>query len=79
MKLHYKMPVIHFRPIITEGKSKTKKNQNLYNCPCYMYPIRTSVREKPSFMFSVQLPCGPNSDAAYWTKRGTALLMSTAD
>jgi len=79
MKLHYKMPIVHFRPIITEGKSKTKKNQNLYTCPCYMYPIRNAAREKPSFMFSVHLPCGPNTDSPYWVKRGTALLMSLAD
>jgi len=79
MTLYYKMPVVQFRPIITEGKSKTKKNQNLYTCPCYMYPVRTAQREKPSFMFSVYLPCGPNTDSSYWVRRGTALLMSLTD
>jgi hypothetical protein len=48
-----------------------------------MYPIRTGVREKPSFMFTVQLPLKPNpqgtSDVEKWVKRGTALLMSLAN
>jgi hypothetical protein len=49
-----------------------------------MYPIRTGVREKPSYMFTVQLPYKPNpnntgqSEQDFWIKRGTALLMSLA-
>lgn len=79
------MPVIQFKPTYVEGgKQKPKKGQNLYTCPTYMYPIRTGVREKPSFMFSVMLPIKPgvnntsSSDQDFWTKRGTALLMSLA-
>lgn len=48
MKLHYEMPIIHFKPTIIEGK-RGKKSQNLYLCPCYMYPIRQGERERPSF------------------------------
>lgn len=59
MKLHYEMPIIHMKPVINEGKVKQKKGQALYQCPTYMYPIRTGVREKPSFMFIVNLPCKP--------------------
>lgn len=83
MKLHYQMPIIHFKPIVTEGKTKQKKGQNYYLCPTYMYPIRTGIREKPSYMFSVHLPCKTNpngvSESEFWIKRGTALLMSLAD
>jgi dynein heavy chain len=84
MKLYYNMPIIHFKPVITEGKSKPKKGVNFYNCPTYVYPVRTGVREKPSYMFTVQLPCKPNMggvavDQDVWIKRGTALLMSLED
>ena len=82
MKLFYRMPIIQFKPTYLEGKQKGKKGQNLYSCPTYMYPIRTGVREKPSFMFTVNLPIKPgvntttSSDQDFWIKRGTALLMS---
>lgn len=83
MKLHYPMPHIQFKPIVTEGKMKQKKGQNFYLCPTFMYPIRTGVREKPSFMFSIQLPCKgnplENTENNFWIKRGTALLMSLAE
>lgn len=86
MKLHYEMPIIHMKPVISEGKVKQKKGQALYQCPTYMYPIRTGVREKPSFMFIVNLPCKPVNtqqglvvDTDFYVKRGTALLMSLAD
>ena len=84
MKLYYRMPVIQFKPVHTQIKQKGKKGQNLYACPTYMYPIRTGVRERPSYMFTVMLPIKPginptnSSDQDFWTKRGTALLMSLA-
>lgn len=84
MKLYYRMPIIQFKPTYVEGKQKGKKGQNLYACPTYMYPIRTGVREKPSYMFTVMLPIKPgvntttSSDQDFWAKRGTALLMSLA-
>lgn len=78
------MPIIQFKPVEKEVKQKAKKGQNLYVCPTYMYPIRTGVREKPSYMFTVMLPIKPgvnntnSSDQDFWAKRGTALLMSLA-
>jgi len=74
MTLHYKMPVMQFRPIITEGK-KQKKGQSLYNCPTYMYPVRGDS----SFVLYINLPCGTLTDPSFWVKRGTALLMSLQD
>jgi dynein heavy chain len=59
MKLYQEMPIIHLKPLVNEGKVKQKKGQALYQCPTYMYPIRTGQREKPSFMFMVNLPCKP--------------------
>ena len=49
-----------------------------------MYPIRAGVRERPSYQFTVMLPCKPNpgggqNESDFWVKRGTALLMSLAD
>lgn len=84
MKLHDTMPIIHFKPVFYEGKAKAKKGQNFYSCPTYMYPIRTGVRERPSYQFNVMLPCKPNpgggqNEQDFWVKRGTALLMSLAD
>ena len=38
------MPIIQFKPFYVEGKQKVKKGLNLYQCPTYMYPIRTGVR-----------------------------------
>jgi dynein heavy chain len=84
MRLYYRMPIIQFKPTHVQGEQKIKKGQNLYTCPTYMYPIRTGVREKPSYMFSVMLPIKPgvnttsSSDQDFWAKRGTALLMSLA-
>lgn len=62
MKLYYSMPIIHFRPIVSEAKTKAKKGQYYYPCPTYIYPIRTGVREKPSYMFTVQLPLKPSQN-----------------
>ncbi len=75
------MPIIHFKPVESKGKT-TKKDQNKYHCPCYVYPIRTGTREKPSFMLVVKLPTRSNmgvNETDFWVKRGTALLMSLAD
>merc|ERR1711907_184331 len=72
MQLTSPMPIIHFKPI--EGKKRTK---GMYSCPLYLYPIRTGTRERPSFMTEVDLKSG-SKDATFWTKRGTALLLSLA-
>jgi len=73
MKLSANMPVIHFKPI-----EKKKMPKDLYNCPTYIYPIRTGTRERPSFMLHIDLDSGEEAPK-FWTKRGTALLLSGAD
>lgn len=73
MQLMSNMPVVHFKPY--EGKKKTK---NLYQCPCYMYPIRTGSRERHPFVVAIDLKVG-KYNSEFWTKRGTACLLSTSD
>lgn len=72
MQLNSPMPIVHFKPV--EGK---KRSKGMYVCPLYMYPIRTGTRERPSFMTEVDLKSG-SRDSTFWTKRGTALLLSLA-
>ena len=67
------MPIIHFKP--SDGKKKSNKNS--YNCPVYMYPIRTGSRERPSYVITVDLKCGTKT-SEFWIKRGVALLLSTS-
>ena len=73
MELTSPMPLVWFKP--TDGKKKTGKNN--YACPTYMYPVRTGSRERPSYVITVDLKCG-SANAEFWTKRGVALLLSTA-
>ena len=74
MKLVSDMPAIHFKP----AEVKRKAPKGMYSCPVYLYPIRTGTRERPSFMVAVNLKAG-DYDANFWIKRGTAMLLSTAD
>eukprot|EP01084_Bolivina_argentea_P202154 345460_1 len=78
MKLYQEMPIIHFQPCEKHSKDKDNNNDNIYQCPTYLYPIRTGTREKPSFVCYVDLKCGKLSPS-FWSKRGTALLLSLAD
>ena len=73
MELLSIMPIIHFKPV--EGKRKVAKG--FYSCPLYMYPIRSGSRERPSYVVTVDLKGGKFS-ADFWTKRGVAMLLSTA-
>ena len=73
MELIVGMPILHFKP--TEGKKKVAKT--IYQCPLYMYPVRTGTRERPSFMVFVDLKAG-SVDSEHWVKRGTALLLALA-
>jgi dynein heavy chain len=75
MELIVPMPIIHFKPKRREGKVKVK---GVYSCPMYMYPVRTGTRERPSFVLAVDIPTG-TGEPEQWTKRGTALLLSTSD
>ncbi|CEG44893.1 flagellar inner arm dynein 1 heavy chain beta [Plasmopara halstedii] len=72
MQLHCEMPILHFRPV--EAKKKFAKG--MYTCPLYMYPLRTGTRERPSFIIAVDLKVGPGKTPEFWTRRGTALLLS---
>jgi len=74
MQLYCPMPLIHFKPV----DSKAKLSRSTYSCPLYMYPIRVGSRERPSYMISIDLKPGAR-EPDYWVKRGTALLLSTAD
>jgi dynein heavy chain len=73
MELICPMPIIQFKP--TQSR---KSQKGLHKTPLYIYPIRTGTRERPSFMLEVDLKAGAN-DSSYWTKRGTALLLSLGD
>ena len=71
MELTCSMPVIHLKPV----KDKKKAKLNIYSCPCYYYSIRAGTRERPSFMFYVDLKSGEYGPD-FWVRRGTALLMN---
>ena len=73
MELLSNMPIIHFKPV--EGKRKAAKG--MYTCPLYMYPVRSGTRERPSFVYSLDIRGGRFS-ADFWTKRAVGLLLSTA-
>lgn len=73
MQLYHEMPPIHFRPV----EAKKKASRGVYVCPMYMYPVRTGTRERPSFVIAAELKAGKASPE-FWTKRGVALLLSTA-
>lgn len=48
------MPVLHFKPI----SKRSKPPQNVYECPCYYYPIREGTIDKDSFMLKIDLKTG---------------------
>jgi len=73
MELLSPMPILHFKPV--EGKRKQTKG--FYTCPVYMYPVRSGSRERPSYVVSIELRAGRFS-ADFWTKRGTACLLSNS-
>jgi len=73
MELIVTMPIIHFKPI----ENKKKVGRGIYQCPMYLYPLRTGSRERPSFMVMVELRSG-NVDPEHWILRGTALLLALA-
>lgn len=73
MMLFSAFPIMHFKPV---SKKKTGTD-GIYQCPLYLYPVRTGSRERPSFMIWVELKSG-GAHPDYWTKRGTALLLSVA-
>ena len=75
MELYADMPTLHFKPV--EAANKKKVGKGTYMCPLYMYPLRTGSRERPSYVATVELKSGLGTPE-FWTKRGTALLLSLA-
>ena len=78
MELYSQMPVIHFKPVEiskSDKSSKKKQSKDMYECPLYIYPIRTGTSERPSFMRLVDLPSG-GVTPDFWVLRGAALLLS---
>ncbi|RNF10287.1 1-beta dynein [Trypanosoma rangeli] len=73
LELIVPMPIIHFKPKLRDNKPRSP---SIYECPLYMYPVRTGTRERPSFVVAVDLPSG-EAVPDHYTKRGTALLLST--
>ncbi|KAG8349154.1 putative Dynein heavy chain N terminal region 2 domain1 [Trypanosoma vivax] len=73
LELIVPMPIIHFKPMIRDSKPR---RPSIYECPLYMYPLRTGTRERPSFVVAVDLESG-EAVPEHYTKRGTALLLST--
>jgi dynein heavy chain len=73
MELIVPMPIILFKPIV----AKKKQSKGLYQCPLFLYPIRTGTRERPSYMLMINLKVGVQ-DSDYWIKRGTAILLALA-
>lgn len=74
MELYIKMPVIHFKPI----QKRSRALQNNYECPVYYYPIRAGTVDRDSYIMKIDLKSG-EQPASFWIKRGTALLLSTAN
>jgi len=74
MQLYASMPMVHFKPV--EGKKRSARG--LYLCPIYMYPVRTGTRERPSYVVAAEINSG-DKPSDFWTKRGVALLLSTAE
>jgi len=74
MELTCPMPVLHFKPI----QKRAKPPQNIYECPCYYYPLRAGDVTKESWMMRIDLKSG-EFPAEFWIKRGTAILMSVAN
>ena len=74
MELVYNMPMLHFKPV----ESKKSKAKGMYACPLYLYPLRTGSRERPSFMLYIDIKSGA-VEPEVWIKRGTALLLATAE
>jgi len=73
MELTCHMPIFHFKPIV----KRAKPPQNMYECPCYYYPIRQASVSMESFMIKIDIKSG-EFPSEFWVKRGTALLMSLA-
>lgn len=73
MELACPMPILHFKPI----QKRAKPPQNIFECPCYYYPVRGGTIDRDSFMMKIDIRSGEYSPD-FWVKRGAAILMSLA-
>ena len=71
MELSTALPPILFKPV----EAKKKPTKGTYSCPCYIFPIRSGTRERPSFIIAMELKAG-GYDPDFWICRGTAVLTS---
>jgi dynein heavy chain len=76
LALYSTMPITHFKPVSKKKAATEAEAGGIYHCPLYIYPLRVG-RDRSSFVIWVDLKSGP-FDHAFWTKRGTALLLSTS-
>ena len=77
MQLYAPFPITLFKPVAKKKSSSSAPQEPMYQCPLYMYPIRTGTRERPSFVVWLDIKSGA-FDPSFWIKRGTAMLLATA-
>jgi dynein heavy chain len=77
MAIYAPLPVTHFKPVSRKKTEGAQEPTGVYHCPLYIFPLRVGTKDKSSFMIWVDLKSG-QFDQAFWTKRGAALLLSTA-
>ena len=61
MALFAPMPIVHFKPLA----KKKGAADGVYQCPLYMYPVRTGSRERPSFITWVEVHSGSSDPCRY--------------
>lgn len=77
MSLYDRLPTVLMKPV--EKLGRAPKNTFFYECPVYVYPIRTASRENPSYLFTIRLPMAKEMKESFFIKRGTACLLSLGD
>lgn len=77
MELFSPMPIIQFKPV--EKDKKKSSSKGIYKCPLYLYPVRAGTVDRSSFLMDVDLKAGQRGDGLFWSKRGTALLLTRDD
>ena len=76
----FKMPIVLIRPQEKDlfNQASFSLDSPHYECPVYRSPARrgtlSTTGTSTNFVVYIALPCGPNTQARTWVKRGTALL-----